>query len=69
MSNSKNTGEYDLHLFLIIFVLMLALFGMHSIKKSVDRIEERVFILGCTDSGKVSREVCAEEFKKQQEKK
>ena len=31
--------------------------------------EERVFILGCTDSGKVSREVCAEELKKQQEKK
>lgn len=49
----------------IIVALSAILAVLYSIKHNLDDAKRSAFILGCTDSGKVSRDVCVEEYNKQ----
>ena len=68
MNNTK-TGEYDLTFAFLFGMLLFVIVMLFTIRDRLQRIEETAFIIGCTDSGKVARDVCVAEFKKNQEQK
>jgi hypothetical protein len=54
--------DYSLRLYVIAMMLLAIFIMVYSIKQDIKKIEKSAFLIGCADSGKVSRAQCLEEW-------